>query len=297
METSEPRIVDDVRRHLELSTRRANVSRTTAAVPMGFFLGWAVQRGMTSAEIEDQRRPELAAVRRHALTGPQLIDRLGGVLNSCWLNEELVRFCTRYYCRSGRYYPDFAHVFGRDVVESRSMYSVRDTWRNQEKMSAVLDLRLGAWRCFPPAAVRIFGPEVGLGSIYALDSVAQHALLIAAKALATAREYCPFVVFLSASDDLQVPRFLEYGGRMLAVMSDEGVTASTSFLRQGLAQGSVKAFAVVSPGSASSKSENAIEVTVENIKSGRYVVSAPYGYVSGGGLVFDAPTKSMYSGA
>ena len=148
-----------------------------------------------------------------------------------------------------------------------------------------------------PAAMCIFRPEVGLGDSYSLESVAQHALLVAAKALATAREYCPFVVFLNASDELQVPRFLEYGGRMLAVMSDEGVAASTNFLCQGLAQGSVKAFATVCSGSVGSKSAGAIEVTVENAKSGRYVVSAPYAYDSGGGLVFDAPTKSASSGA
>ncbi len=186
-ESAEDHLIDDAPRHLAAKGIAPNkgflpdLPREAAHTHMGLYLGWAMLRGMMSQKFQSEHAGDVAAFKEKRLTGPQLAGRLGGVLRVLPFNDELARFSRLYYSKTGRFYGDYIHTFITPIAQSRSMYVVADTRKNQEKFSRVLDERLDAWRVYPPAAESIFGPEVGRGSILGLETVTQMALLVAAK--------------------------------------------------------------------------------------------------------------------
>ncbi len=284
--------IDDVEHHMRVNLFPNGLTRATAATPMGFYLGWAILRGMVSDRLQAERPEELAAFRDRSLTGPELIGRLGGALHSWFLGDELRRFSARYYSRAGRFFTDYTHAFKKEIVPARSFYAVRDTWENQQTSLETFDSRLDAWRIFPPAAERIFGEEVGVGSYHALELVTQEALVTAAKALAKAKAFLPIVTFLTASDEVRVPQTLSHRGRMFDVASDEGVSASVECLAEGLARRTVQAFATarcVRPNP--DGPEGRIDVRAQHYKSGPYAVLAPYTRDAAGDPNFGRPVK------
>ena len=271
----------------------ADLPPEAALTHMGFYLGWVVARGMTSQRMEAEHAADLMAFRDRLLTGPQLIGRLGGLLHASQFNEEARQFTLRYYTRAGRFITDYVHAFTKPITPARSMYVVADTWENQDHLSALLDQRFSAWQVYPPAAHRIFGEEVGVGSYQDLETVTQMALLVAAKALKLTRICRPFVVFLTSSDEVRVPQVLSLNGRTIHVMNDEGVAESVECLREGLKLRTVKAFAAARLQSdESSTPASCVEVIAQHFKSGPHRVVAPYtSDAATGVLTFERPVK------
>ncbi len=285
-------IVDEIDRHMKAKVFSIGLTRTAAAIPMGFYLGWAVHRGLISDKLRVEHAVEVAACHNRLLTGPQVIARIAGALHSSFLSEEVASFTVRYYSKAGRFFTDYAHAFKRDVAVARSLYAVKDSWENQQKMIKILDARLSAWRVYPPAAERIFGEEVGLGSYHALEAVAQEALRIAATSLATARKFQPFIVLLTPSDDLHLPRMLTHQGRTIEVISDDGLVSSAACLVEGLTRRSVQAFATVSASPiASANSDGMIMVRAHHLKSGPHIILATYTSDDSGATVLGRPEK------
>jgi hypothetical protein len=265
--------------------------REAAYTHIGLYLGWAIERGRVSQGFLDEHAGDVAAVKDKRLSGPQLVARLGGELRASMLDDELARFTRLYYAKGGRFFPDYTHTFMGSIVQARSMYVVADTRENQARLSARLDERLGAWRAYPPAARRIFGEEVGVGSYQDLETVTQMALLVAAKALKLARTCKPIVVFLTPSDEVRVPQVLSHRGRNIEVMAEEGVMAAAECLREGLRLGTVKAFAAARLRTDESATPaSGVEVIAQQRRSGPHRVFAPYTLdVATGALAFESP--------
>ncbi len=270
----------------------ADLPREAALTHIGFYLGWAIARGMTSRMLEVDHAGDLAAFRDRKLTGPQLIGRLGGLLRTSQFNDELGQFSIRYYTRAGRFITDYVHTFAKPIGEARSMYVVPDTWENQDHLSALLDQRFRAWQIYPPAAHRIFGIEDGAGSYQDLETVSQTSLLIAIQALKQTQICRPFVVFLDASGEICVPQMLSYRGQNITVMTDEGVVESVKCLQEGLAQRTIKAFAAARlQSNKSDPPANCIEVIAQHLKSGPHRVVAAYTSDTSNVLIFERPTR------
>ena len=287
-------VIDDVPRHLAAKGFLPDLPREAAYTHMGFYLGWAIVRGITSQTFQTEHAGDLAAFRDKQLTGPQIAGRLGGMLRVSLFNDELARFSRRYYCKTGRFYGDYIRTFIEPIVQARSMYVVADAWENQEKFSALLDERLDAWRAYPPAAESIFGPDVGRGSVLDLEIVTQMALLVAAKALKLAQVCRPFVVILTPSDEVRIPQVLNYKKQNIHLMTDEGVAKAMECLREGLKLQTVKAVATVrlQPGGPSAPASR-VEVVAQHFKSGPHRVDAPYTSDATGVLAFERPVRIL----
>jgi hypothetical protein len=172
------------------------------------------------------------------------------------------------------------------------MYVIDDTWENVDKLSARRDERLEAWRIYPPAAERIFGEEVGVGSYQDLEAVTQAALLSAARALKMTWTCPPFVAFLATEGDVRVPQVMSRGGENITVMTDDGVEAAMSSLREGVRLRTVKAFAAVRLQLVgSSMPATGIRVISQHFKSGPHCVLSPYGADGSGLLTFERPLR------
>jgi hypothetical protein len=292
IEPATDHLLDDAPRHLTAKGFLPHLPREAACTHMGFYLGWAITRGMTSQTLEAEHASDLAAFRDKRLTGPQFAGRLGGVLRVSLFNDELVRFSRSYYSKAGRFFGDYIHTFIKSIVQARSMYVVADAWENHDKLSAKLDERLDAWRIYPPAARRIFGEEVGVGSYHDLETVTQMALLVAARAWKMTRICRPFVVFLTPSDGVRVPQVLSHNGQNINVMTDEGAAAAVECLREGLKLRTLKAFAAARLQSdESSTPPIGVEVIAKHFKSGPHRVFAPYTSDATGALTFERPVR------
>ncbi len=260
---------------------------------MGFYLGWAIARRMTSGTLEVDHAGDLAAFRDRKLTGPKLIGRLGGVLHTSQFNEELIQFSNQYYTRAGRFITDYVHAFMKPIVEARSMYVVADTWENQDHLSALLDQRFRAWQIYPPAAHRIFQKEDGVGSYQDLETVTQTALLIAVQALKQTQICRSFAVFLDASGKVCVPKMLSHRGRNISVMTDEGIVEAAECLRAGLKLQTAKAFAVASLKSdESNPATNRVEVIAQHYRSCSHRVTVAFIANTEKVLTFERPIRS-----
>lgn len=270
-------VIDDVQRSLNSKLFPPTVAREAAATHSGLYLGWAIQCDLIGERLRREHAPGIAAFHQRHLTGPQFIIRLGGILRASYLNAELQAFSKTYYSTIGRFYPDYAYTFERHLAGASppSMFAVPPTWESQSSLCEILDARLNAWRTYPQCAERIFGDEVGIDSYYGLETVTQVALLTVCRDLAGGRMCRPMVVFLTSSGEVRIPSLLSHRGRRITVMTDGGVAASVQCLREGLAIGTVVAFAAVFV-NAADPSHNGIKVVAQHSRSGPHVVFAPY---------------------
>jgi hypothetical protein len=180
MEATDNHLIDDASRHLKAKGFLPNLPREAALTHMGLYLGWGMTLGMMSQTFQSEYADDVAAFKEQRLSGPHFVGRLGGMLHTSLFNDELAYFSRIYYSKVVRFYADYVHAFAKPITQARSMYVVADTWENQDHLSALLDQRFSAWQVYPPAAHRIFGEEVGVGSYQDLETVTQMALLVAA---------------------------------------------------------------------------------------------------------------------
>ncbi len=112
-----------------------------AFVHTGMFLGWLIERRLTSANFESYAGPLVAQFRRRELTGPQVYARAGELLAADMLSDEGNKFTQAYY--ESKYMNDYFDELGG---MAESVYHVEDTWLNYEKIKEVIDERLARWK-------------------------------------------------------------------------------------------------------------------------------------------------------
>ena len=115
-----------------------------AFVHAGLFLGWVIEAGLYSEEFADDFEEEIEQFKARKLTGPGVYRVADGVFASDMLGEEGVAFARAYYDREdGGYLDDFESLLAGGLP---TMYHVRDTWENYDRLKATIDERFAAWR-------------------------------------------------------------------------------------------------------------------------------------------------------
>jgi hypothetical protein len=113
-------------------------------VHIGFYLGWAVERGFAGSLLIEDFAQELEQLRTGKITGPRLLEITDGVLDDQMLSDAGNRFTADYY--ESDYVADYADVFSSE----ETLYHVQDTPTNFAKIRGKLDARLEEWRAKHP---------------------------------------------------------------------------------------------------------------------------------------------------
>lgn len=121
----------------------AGLPPENAGTHIGIYLAWIINR-----ELGSKRLVKLGAetyqklLRREATGRDLLLAELDEKFSAQLLNAEGGAF-TRDYYETNDYVNDYDLVLGGEL---ESLYHVRDTWENYDRMAARLDERLAAWR-------------------------------------------------------------------------------------------------------------------------------------------------------
>ena len=127
----------------------AGLPPENAGTHIGMYLAWIVHRNLGSNELAQLAGDTYSWVLTREVTGRDLlITKLDEKFSYQLLNPEGEAF-TRSYYESNGYANDYDRVLGGDLP---TLYHVKDTWENFDKLAPVLDERLAAWRALnsPP---------------------------------------------------------------------------------------------------------------------------------------------------
>ena len=124
-----------------------------AGTHIGMYLAWIIHRDLGSKELIQQSADTYDWVRSKEVTGRDLLfTKLDGKFFDQLLNPEGKAFTRSYYQTNG-YANDYDRVLGADLP---TLYHVKDTWENFQKLAPVLDDRLSAWRAIGDAPANLF---------------------------------------------------------------------------------------------------------------------------------------------
>jgi hypothetical protein len=113
---------------------------THAYVHIGFFLGWAIERGLAGTLLTEDFADELGQFRARKITAPRLLQITDGVLDDQMLSEEGNHFAADCYD------DDYLAIYEAAFPRLKTLYHVDDTWENFEKLKSRLDRRYDVWK-------------------------------------------------------------------------------------------------------------------------------------------------------
>ena len=138
-----PFVYDKAKYHYEGKFPRG-LATTQAFVHTGLFLGWLIDRGLTSDEFLAESSAAVARFKAREITGPQIYAEWDGCLLSSMLSDEGNAFAAAYFdFDRGQYLNDYEELFLGGLP---SLYHVSDTWENYERLKARIDERYTTWR-------------------------------------------------------------------------------------------------------------------------------------------------------
>jgi hypothetical protein len=109
---------------------------------IGFFLAWAIHRGLEGEMHREDSADELRAVRERKMTGREFLFRsCDGKFWDDDLSDEGNAFASDYY--EERYVADYEETLGDDL---ESIYEVEESWANFDRLAPVLDRRFAEWK-------------------------------------------------------------------------------------------------------------------------------------------------------
>ena len=121
----------------------AGLPPENAGTHIGMYLAWIVHRNLASPELVQLAGDTYRWVLDREVTGRELLlTKLDEKFFDQLLNDEGQAFTHSYYETNG-YANDYDRVLCGDLP---SLYHVKDTWENFDKLAPVLDERLAAWR-------------------------------------------------------------------------------------------------------------------------------------------------------
>jgi hypothetical protein len=121
----------------------AGLPTENAGTHIGMYLAWVVHRNLGSTELAQLAGDTYSWVLTREVTGRDLLfTKLDEKFFYQLLSPEGEAFTRSYYETNG-YANDYDRVLGGDLP---SLYHVKDTWENFDKLAPVLDERLAAWR-------------------------------------------------------------------------------------------------------------------------------------------------------
>jgi hypothetical protein len=113
-------------------------------VHTGMFVGWLIDHELVSAAFKKDFAAEINSFRQQQHTGAQIYQSCcDGALMLEDLNETGNRFALAYFnFDTGEYLSDYEATLGMDVP---TIYHVKDTWSNYQKLKVIIDFRFDAW--------------------------------------------------------------------------------------------------------------------------------------------------------
>ncbi|BDC98989.1 hypothetical protein [Persicobacter psychrovividus] len=112
-----------------------------AYLHIGMFLGWLIDSELTSEYFEEEAETEIFRFKLRDLSPMILSEIWGGALTHSLINEKGNNFAHHYYC-SGEYLKDYELTLANGLP---SIYHVKDSWKNYQKISDILDKRFEKW--------------------------------------------------------------------------------------------------------------------------------------------------------
>jgi hypothetical protein len=122
----------------------ADLPKRQAFVHTGMYLGWIIDRGLYSEEFAVDAAKDIRRFKARQITGPQVYRICDGSLAADMLSEEGNAFSRAYFdFDKGRFLSDYDELM---CDELPSMYHVRGTWKNYERLKARIDSRFAKWK-------------------------------------------------------------------------------------------------------------------------------------------------------
>ena len=121
-----------------------DLDRGNAFHHSGLFFGWLVDSDLLDPEFLQDAQDDVAAFKGRQITGPELFRRMDGVLADDMLNDVGNAFARDYFdFEHGQFLADYERELGSGLP---SVYHVRDTWENYDKLRVLLDRRFRDWQ-------------------------------------------------------------------------------------------------------------------------------------------------------
>ena len=115
-----------------------------AYVHTGMFLGWIIDANLHSKELQDECAQQIELFRKRKLSPVKIYVWWDGVLTDEMLNDEGNKFAHYYFDFSkGKFPTDYDEVLCAEVP---TLYHVRDTWENYNKLKKRIDSRYEEWK-------------------------------------------------------------------------------------------------------------------------------------------------------
>jgi hypothetical protein len=109
---------------------------------IGMYVAWIIQKRLESFQLRQTAAAPVEEVRGKQMTGRDfLFACCDGRFTSDALNQEAQGFTDFYYVE--HYLHDYHEIL---VSKATGTYTVADSWANFERLSAVMDQRLNAYR-------------------------------------------------------------------------------------------------------------------------------------------------------
>lgn len=136
----EKTIYDNAKNHF-LGNFPESLPIEQAYVHIGIYLGWIINKGLYSEYFEEEAETEIYRFKNRQIVCTILSEIWDGYLGYELFSEEGNLF-TYYYYGGGLYKKDYENVLCEDLP---SIYHVKDTWENFDKISLKINQRHKDW--------------------------------------------------------------------------------------------------------------------------------------------------------
>lgn len=109
---------------------------------IGMYLGWIIEQGLYSEFFEDEAGVQMIRFKRRDISCTILSEMWDGYLGH-ELFDKTGNMFTYYYYGGGIYRKDYEDVL---AAELPSIYHVKDSWANYEKLSSKIKQRFDDWK-------------------------------------------------------------------------------------------------------------------------------------------------------
>jgi hypothetical protein len=134
-------IYDSARNHF-LGNFPESLPIEQAYVHIGFYLSWIVMNDLYSEFFEDEAAGQMIKLKHKDISCTILSELWDGYLGHELFNRTGNIF-TYYYYAGGIYRKDYNDILASDLP---SLYHVKDSWENFEKISKKIDERFIEWK-------------------------------------------------------------------------------------------------------------------------------------------------------
>lgn len=134
-------IYDNARNHF-LGNFPESLPIEQAYVHIGMYLGWVIKNNLYSEYFEEEAEHQIFRFNRKELSCTILSEIWDGYLGHELFNKEGNMF-TYYYYGGGLYKKDYLGALAGDLP---SLYHVKDSWENFDKLSKIITQRFQEWK-------------------------------------------------------------------------------------------------------------------------------------------------------